>query len=426
VLDMKRLRDDPDAARAALRARGDRSDLDRILELDNKRREVLARVEALKAERNAGSKEVARLRKSGADSSEKERDLKRLGEEVARLDRDASEITEERDDLLAHLPNIRHASVPDGKDSADNVEVRSWGEKPSFDFEPKPHWDLGASLGILDMERGAKLSGAHWALFRGAGALLERALIGFMLDLHTREHGYTEIAPPYLVRRECMFGTGQLPKFEEDMYAVKNDDLFLIPTAEVPLTNLHRGEILQGSALPLCYTAYSACFRYEAGAYGRDTRGMQRIHQFDKVELVRLTTRERSYDELELMVSQAEEVLKRLGLHFRTMLLCAGDLGFSAAKCYDIEVWAPGMGRYLEVSSCSNCEDFQARRAQIRYRDPETGGVQYCHTLNGSGVALPRLFIALVETFQEADGSVRVPEALRPYAHELDRITVTV
>lgn len=420
MLDIKFVRENPDAVRRAAAAKRATVDIDAILSLDAKRRELLAKVESLKAERNTGSKEVGRLRKAGQDSAPLEARMRAIGEEIKLLDAEVSRVTAERDRLMAFVPNIPAPDVPEGPDSSANVVVREWGQKREFAFEPRPHWELGERLGILDQERAAKISGTGFILFRGAGARLERALWSFMLDLHTREHGYTEVFPPFLVTRDCMFGTGQLPKLEEDMYRLSADDLFLVPTAEVPVTNLHREEIIPGAALPLAYTAYTACFRREAGAWGRDTRGIVRVHQFDKVELVRFVRPESSADELEKLVGHAEEVLKKLGLHYRVVKLCTGDLSFAAAKCYDIEVWAPGLGRYLEVSSCSNFGDFQARRANVRYRDPETGAVGYVHTLNGSGTALPRALVALLETFQEADGSVRVPEALRPYMGGVD------
>jgi seryl-tRNA synthetase len=422
VLDIKRIRENTEQVKAAAAAKRARVDIDRILERDDQRRELLSRVEALKAERNAGSKEVGRLKKAGEDSSDLEARMRAIGEEIKGFDAEVTTVTAERDHLMAYVPNVPAADVPEGDDASGNVEVKSYGEKPAFAFEPKPHWDLGASLGILDAERAAKISGGGFILFKGHGARLERALWSFMLDLHTTVHGYTEILPPYLVNRESMFGTGQLPKLEDDMYRLEADGLFLIPTAEVPVTNLHRDEILPGASLPVAYTAYTACFRREAGAYGKDTRGIVRVHQFDKVELVRFAHPDGSYEELELLLSHAEKVLQKLGLHYRVVKLCAGDMSFSAAKCYDIEVWAPGVGRYLEVSSCSNFEDFQARRANIRYRDADTKKVAFVHTLNGSGTALPRALIAVLENYQQADGSVLVPEALRPYMGGLERI----
>ncbi len=422
MLDIKRIRENPDAVKAAVSAKHEKADVDRILDLDARRREALKRVEGLKAERNAGSKDIGRRKKAGEDTSDLQARVRAMGEEIKSLDAEVAEVTGERDRLMAWVPNVPAPDVPVGEDESANEVVREWGEKPEFAFEPKPHWDLGGTLGVIDLERAAKVSGAGFTLFRGLGARLERALWSFMLDLHTGEHGYTELLPPYLVNRDCMFGTGQLPKLEEDMYGLGEDGLFLIPTAEVPVTNYHRGEILPGAELPLAYAAYTACFRREAGAYGRDTRGMIRIHQFDKVEMVRFVRPETSYDELELLLTHAEEVLKRLGLHYRVLKLCTGDLSFAAAKCYDIEVWAPGVGRYLEVSSCSNFEDFQARRANIRFRDPESRAVGFVHTLNGSGVALPRAFVAILETFQREDGSVTMPEVLRPYMGGVERI----
>jgi seryl-tRNA synthetase len=415
LLDIKRIREEPDAVKAAAAAKNEKADVDRILELDGKRREALKRVEGLKAERNAGSKDIGRRKKAGEETSDLQTRIRAIGEEIKAIDSTVAAVTEERDALMAWVPNVPAADVPVGKDESANEVMREWGEKPEFAFEPKAHWDIGAELGVIDLERASKISGAGFTLFRGAGARLERALWSFMLDLHTTEHGYVELLPPYLANRDSMFGTGQIPKLEEDMYGLPEDGLFLIPTAEVPVTNYHAGEIIPGAELPLCYTAYTACFRREAGAYGRDTRGMIRVHQFDKVEMVRFVRPETSYDELEKLVAHAEVVLKRLGLHYRVLKLCTGDLSFAAAKCYDIEVWAPGVGRYLEVSSCSNFEDFQARRASIRFRDPENKSVGFVHTLNGSGVALPRAFVAILETFQHEDGSVTIPEALRPY-----------
>jgi seryl-tRNA synthetase len=422
VLDIKRIREEPEAVKAAAASKNDKADVDRILELDGKRREALTRVEGLKAERNAGSKDIGRRRKAGEDTAELQTRIRAIGEEIKAIDSTVAAVTEERDALMAWVPNVPAADVPVGADESANELVREWGEKPEYAFEPKAHWDIGSELGVIDLERAAKVSGAGFTLFRGAGARLERALLNFMLDLHTSEHGYTEMLPPYLVNRECMFGTGQIPKLEEDMYALSEDGLFLIPTAEVPVTNDHAGEIIPGAELPIAYAAYTACFRREAGAHGRDTRGMIRVHQFDKVEMVRFVRPETSYDELEKLVGHAEEVLKRLDLHYRVLRLCTGDLSFAAAKCYDLEVWAPGVGRYLEVSSCSNFEDFQARRANIRFRDPESKSVRFVHTLNGSGVALPRAFVAILETFQREDGSVTIPDVLRPYMGGLEVI----
>jgi seryl-tRNA synthetase len=420
MLDIKRIRENPEAVKAAAAAKNEKVDVDRILELDAKRREALTRVEALKAERNTGSKDIGKRRKAGEDTADLQARIRAIGEEIKGLDADVTETTQARDTLMAWVPNMPAPDVPVGEDESANEVVREWGEKPEYAFEPKAHWDLGAALGILDLERAAKIAGAGFMLFRGMGARLERALWTFMLDLHTTEHGYTELLPAFLANRDSMFGSGQIPKLEEDMYGLPEDGLFLIPTAEVPVTNYHRGEILPGSQLPIAYTAYTACFRREAGAAGRDTRGMIRVHQFDKVELVRFVRPEVSYDALELLLTHAEEVLKRLGLHYRVLRLCTGDLSFAAAKCYDIEVWAPGVGRYLEVSSCSNYEDFQARRAKIRFRDEEKKSVGFVHTLNGSGLALPRAFAAILETFQREDGSVMIPEVLRPYMGGLE------
>jgi seryl-tRNA synthetase len=415
MLDIRLIRDDPGAVKRGAAAKGESPDIDGILRLDAERRELLGAVERLKAERNSGSKDIGRLRKAGEDTSSLESRMREVGAEVKELDARVAELVRVRDSLLAWVPNLPAPDVPLGEDEGANELVREHGSKPEFTFEPRPHWELGDELGLLDLERASKLSGAGFPLFRGEGARLERALVSFMLELHTREHGYTELLPPYLVTRECMFGTGQLPKLEADMYRLEADDLFMIPTAEVPVTNCHRGEIIPGAQLPLAYTAYTACFRREAGAAGRETRGIVRVHQFDKVELVRFVHPERSDEELELLVAHAEEVLKRLGLHYRVMKLCTGDLSFAAAKCYDIEVWAPGVGRYLEVSSCSNFGDFQARRAGIRFRDAETKRVRFVHTLNGSGVALARLFVALLETYQREDGCATIPEELGAY-----------
>ena len=325
-------------------------------------------------------------------------------------------------DCLLMIPNLPHESVPAGHGSDDNPETRRWGTPPVFSFQPKPHWELGTQLQILDFDRGAKITGARFTLYRGAGALLERSLINFMLDLHTTQHSYTEILPPFMVNRQTMTGTGQLPKFEEDLFKIEGMDYFLIPTAEVPVTNIHQHEILDEGELPVCYTAYTPCFRKEAGSYGQDTRGLIRQHQFNKVELVKFTTPETSYDELESLLRNAEEVLKRLGLHYRVVTLCTGDLGFSSAKTYDIEVWLPGQGLFREISSCSNFEDFQARRASIRYRKSENKKIEFVHTLNGSGLAVGRTLVAILENYQQEDGTIIVPEALRPYMGGLEKI----
>ncbi len=424
MLELKRLRQDPDGCRAALARRGDPAILpllDAVLDLDRRRREVLVRAEALKAGRNAATEEVARRKRAHEPADELMAELRASGETVKALDAESREIDAGLDAALLRLPNLPHSDSPDGDASANRV-VRQWGSEPRFDFPPRPHWEIGAELGLFDLARGAKIAGSGFPLFTGMGARLVRALAGFMLDLHTREHGYLEVAPPYLVNRATMTGTGQLPKFEEDAYASPADDLFLIPTAEVPVTNLHRDEILEAAALPAAYTAYTPCFRREAGAHGKDTRGLIRVHQFDKVELVRLVRPEESDAELELLTGQAERVLQLLEIPYRVLELAAGDTGFAAARTYDLEAWAPGVGTWLEVSSASTFSDFQARRANIRFR-PEPGArPEFVHTLNASGVAFPRTIIALLENHQAADGTVRVPAALVPYLGA-DRLT---
>jgi seryl-tRNA synthetase len=417
VIDLKRLRQDPDGSRASLLRRRDPAVgplLDVVLELDRQRRELLVESETLKAERNAASEEVARRKRAKEPAAELMARLKRSGDEVKALDarlRDIEAVLEQR---ALTLPNFPAPDAPDGDASANRV-VRVRGEPPRFDFEPRPHWELGAALGLLDLPTGAKLAGSGFPLLRGLGARLARALGGFMLDLHTREHGYEEVAPPYLVNRATATATGQLPKFEEDLYAVPSDDLFLIPTAEVPLTNMHRDEILDAADLPRGYCAWTPCFRREAGAHGKDTRGLIRVHQFDKVELVRFARPEESAAEHERMTRHAEIVLERLGIPYRVVELAAGDIGFGSARTLDLEVWAAGVGTWLEASSSSTFTDFQARRANIRYRPEPTAKPEFVHTLNASGVAFPRTIIALLENNQAADGSVRVPEALVPY-----------
>jgi len=412
MLSLQTIREKPDLVRAALVSRGAELPLlDEVLTLDREWRRELGELEALRAERNETSR---RMGSEVARSPEVLAHMRDLSERIKGLEA----TVEEREAALNHrllvLPNIPHGSVPYGTDANENKIVRQWGTTRTFDFAPKPHWELGERLGIIDFERGVKLSGSRFYMMKGLGARMERGLINFMLDMHTKEHGYTEVLPPYLVRREIMVGTGQLPKFEAEAYRT-DDDMFLVPTAEVPLTNLHREEILEDSALPICYTAYSPCFRREAGAAGRDTRGLKRVHQFDKVELVKFATPESSYEELESLVGDAEAVLQRLGLAYRVVLLCTGDMGFASAKTYDLEVWAPGLGEWLEVSSCSNCGDFQARRANIRYRPGPGAKPEFVHTLNGSGLALPRIVIALLENGQQEDGSIRLPETVIPY-----------
>jgi seryl-tRNA synthetase len=417
MIDIKRLRQEPDAVRAALARRLD-SSLDAavsdLLALDAERRALLTRVETLKAQRNSASDEVARRKKAGQPADELLAVLKTSSEEVKSLDAQVRTIDERLEHELLRVPNLPHAGVPDGDASANRV-VRTWGDAPSFSFEPRPHWDLGAALGLFDLARGAKLAGSGFPLFTGLGARLVRSLASFMLDLHTREHGYTEVAPPLLVNRDSLLGTGQLPKFEEDLYRTADDDFFLIPTAEVPVTNIYRDEILEASALPIDMVAFTPCFRREAGAHGKDTRGLIRVHEFDKVELVRLVPPQASDAEHERLTGHAEKVLQLLGIPYRVLELAAGDTGFAAARTFDLEVWAAGIGTWLEASSASTFSDFQARRANIRYRPAPGARPEFVHTLNASGVAFPRTIIALLENNQQADGSVRVPEALVPY-----------
>ncbi len=416
MLDIKKAREDAAGLKARLALRGGdaAARVDGVVAADKRWREALQRVEALKAERNKVSKEVGQRKAKGQDAAELMARMKEVGAELEALEGGCREMEAEVNRLVLFVPNPPHASVPAGQSAEENQVVKVWGEKPEFPFPPKDHIQLGEALGALDFEAGRRVSGSGFVVYRGWGARLERGLLRFLLDLHTREHGYTEVSPPFLVLRDCMVGTGQLPKFEEDMYGVNGEPLFLAPTAEVPVTNLHRDQILKEAELPVAYAAYTPCFRREAGSYGKETRGLIRLHQFDKVELVRITKPEASYDELEKLRGHAERVLELLGLHYRTVLLCAGDMGFGAAKCYDLEVWAPGEGRYLEVSSCSNFEDFQARRMNLRFKAAD-GKNHLCHTLNGSGTALARLVVALMETGQRADGSIRLPEALAPY-----------
>lgn len=418
MLDPAYVRENVEAVRQRLAARGAdlSSDLEHLATLETQRRRLIPQLEGLKREQNTAGDEVARAKRQGLDARPIFEANKLRSQRIKQMEIELDAVEQQRARVLATVPNLPHPSVPEGKGADDNLVVRTWGEPREFDFEPTPHWDLGASLGILDFERATKISGARFAVLTGAGAQLERALINFMLTLHAGEHGYTEVQPPFLVNAATMYGTGQLPKFEQDLFKIAGDwDLFLIPTAEVPVTNLHRGEILDGRLLPLKYTAYTPCFRSEAGSYGADVRGLIRQHQFDKVELVKFTTAESSYDELEALTANAERVLQLLGLPYRTVLLCTGDMGFSAAKTYDIEVWLPSQRVYREISSCSNCEAFQARRANIRYRPQGTGKTEFVHTLNGSGLAVGRTWIALVENYQQADGSVVIPEVLRPF-----------
>ncbi len=425
MLDMKTIRDRPDDVAGALKNRNyDLELLDNVLSLDLERRQLLQDVEALKNERNVASKEIGRLKKSGADTSSRQRGMREVGERIQNLEQRVREVEDKLQPAMLRIPNLPHVSVPVGPDASGNQVVRTWGVPRVFDFPPQPHWDIGVRLGMLEFERATRMAGSGFPFYRGAGARLERALINFMLDVHTREHGYEEVSPPFLCNPAAMTGTGQLPRMAEDMYYLPTEDLYLIPTAEVPITNLYREEII-GAPLPLYFVGYSPCFRREAGAAGRETRGLNRIHQFDKVELVKLVAPGTAYDELEKLVRDAETVLQRLELPYRVLQLCTGDLSFAAAKCYDIELWAPGQQLWLEVSSCSTFEDFQARRAQIRYRTPD-GKTALVHTLNGSGVALPRLVVALIENGQQADGSVVIPAALRPYMNGMERITPPV
>jgi len=396
-----------------LATRSNPPNLDQFRELDSRRRAAISQTEQLKARKNAESTEIGRLRQQGADTSIRQQQVRAIGEEIAALDEQLKGLDGQFRELLAGIPNVPHPSVPVGRDAAANVEVRRAGEPRSFDFEPKAHWDLGPELGILDLERAAKITGARFALYWGLGARLERALINFMLDVHTREHGYTEVLPPFLVNSQSLFGTGQLPKFADDLFKCEKHDFWLIPTAEVPVTNIYRDETIEGDLLPVKLCAYTPCFRSEAGSYGRDVRGIIRQHQFQKVELVKFTRPEQSYDELEKLTADAEDILRRLGLPFRTVVLSTGDTGFSAAKTYDLEVWLPGQNDYKEISSCSNFEAFQARRAGIRFKSGNKS--EHAHTLNGSGLAVGRTWVAIIENYQQADGTVVVPDALRPY-----------
>ena len=414
MLDIKRIREEREAVEKGLSGRSGSFSVDTALKLDDERRALLKEVESKKAERNQVSKEIPQRKKAGEDVTATIAQMRELGDEISATDEKIRAIEEKLRMELLSIPNVPHKSVPFGKDDSDNVEMRKFLSPRDFDFEPKPHWDLGTDLHLLDFDRGAKLSGARFTIMTGRGARLERSIYNFMLDLHTIDQDYLEIEPPYLVNRASMTGTGQLPKFEEDMYHCNEDDLFLIPTAEVPVTNIYRDEILDEKDLPRYMTAFTPCFRREAGSAGRDTRGIIRQHQFDKVELVKFVKPEGSYDELEKLTNDAEEVLKRLEIPYRVVTLSSGDLGFSSAKTYDIEVWMPSYQRYVEISSCSNFEDYQARRANIRFRDAQ-GNVRYVHTLNGSGLAVGRTWAAVVENYQNADGSITIPDALRPY-----------
>jgi seryl-tRNA synthetase len=416
MLDIRLLREKPEWVRERLNTRGTdfSAQLETILATDAERRRLETEVQRLSAERNKTSKEIGALRAKKADSSALETRVRAIGEEIDGLNSQLTQVDDEQRNLLLSIPNLPHESVPVGADASANPVVKTWGDKPIFSFQPKEHVELATKLGLVDFERATKLSGSGFLCFTGAGARLQRALIQFLIDLHTEHHGYREISPPYIVRRDVLVGTAQLPKFEEDQYGIRGGQLFLIPTAEVPVTNYYREEIVSSTDLPKLFVSHTPCFRQEAGAAGKETRGMIRVHQFDKVELVKITTRETSYAELETLVQDAEKVLQLLGLHYQVVALCTGDMGFGSAKTYDIEVWAPGQNRYLEVSSCSNCEDFQARRMSLRYKDAE-GKNHLAHTLNGSGTALPRLYVALLETYQQPDGSIAIPEVLQGY-----------
>ncbi|MEE4312718.1 MAG: serine--tRNA ligase [candidate division KSB1 bacterium] len=415
MLDMKYIRNNVEAVKKAVRLKKEHADIDGLMALDAERRGILAEVEQLKHRRNTVSEDIAKLKKEKQDASKVIAEMKEVSNRIKEMD----EVVKEKDDqifqLLSGIPNIPHDSVPIGDSEAYNAEIKSWGKPAKKDFTPKPHWEVGEALDIIDLKGGSQVAGSSFINYKGLGAKLQRSLITFMLDLHIEKHGYTEMYPPYLVNRQSMFGTAQLPKLEEDMYFINEDDLFLIPTAEVPVTNLLAGQVLQGEELPVYYTAYTPCFRREAGAHGKDTRGLIRVHQFDKVEMVKFVEPSTSYDELEKLLGNAEEVLQLLELPYRVLSLCTGDLSFAAAKCYDIEVWAEGLGKYLEVSSCSNFQDFQARRANIRYKPDQNAKPEYVHTLNGSGLALPRTMIAIMENYQTDEGTIIVPDVLRKY-----------
>lgn len=415
MLDLELIRKNPEFVKERLKTRGEGFEelVDKVMELDHERRSILRELESLRAERNAKSKEIGMLKRKGEDTSSLEEEVKKIKESIEAYEEKLASVEEKLRDLMLRIPNLPHKSVPIGRDESENVEVRRWGKPRDFSFEPRPHWEIGERLGIFDFERAGKISGSRFVILKDWGAKLERALINFMLDLHSRK-GYKEVWPPHLVRPEILIGTGQLPKFEEELYKCERDDLYLIPTAEVPLTNLYRDEILSEEDLPIYMVSYTPCYRREAGSYGKDVRGIIRQHQFNKVELVKIVKPEHSYEELERLTADAEDVLRLLELPYRVVLLCTGDMGFASAKTYDIEVWFPSQGRYREISSCSNCEDFQARRMNTRYRDAQ-GKLHFVHTLNGSGLAIGRTLAAILENYQQEDGSVVVPEALRDY-----------
>lgn len=418
MLDLKRIRNNPEDIKKQLVNRGedfDLSNIDKVVALDQKRRKILVEVESLKNKRNQDSSEIAKIKRNGGNADALVSEMKEVSDKIKGYDVQLSEVNDKMEYIMLRIPNIPNPAVPEGKTDEDNVEIRRWSEPTKFNFKPKAHWDIGTDLNILDFERGGKVSGSRFTFYRGLGARLERAVITYYLDFHTEKHGYEEIFPPYMVNRTSMTGTGQLPKFEEDAFRIANNDFFLIPTAEVPVTNFYRNEVLRGEDLPIKHVAYSACFRAEAGSAGRDTRGIIRQHQFNKVEMVKFTKPEQSYEELEKLTNDAEDVLKGLKLPYRVVRICKGDLGFTAALKYDIEVWMPSYNRYVEISSCSNFEDFQARRANIKYKETPKDKPQYVHTLNGSGVAVGRTVAAILENYQQADGSVIIPELLRPY-----------
>ena len=424
MLDIKDLRQNIDFVRQKMDDRGQKIDFDRFIDLDAKRRDILQAVETLRNERNSVSKQVGELKKKKEDASALIEKMGNVSAKIKEYDESLRVTEEELNAFVMVVPNVQHESVPQGQGSEDNTVVRTWGEKPVFSFEPKQHFELGESLNILDFARGAKITGARFTVYRGAGAQLERALFNFMLDLHVEKHGYTEVLTPFMVNAESMTGTGQLPKFKEDLFKIEGMEYYLIPTAEVPVTNIYRDEILEEEKLPIYLVAYSPCFRSEAGSYGKDTRGLIRQHQFNKVEMVKFSQPETSYDELEKLTANAEDVLEKLGIAYRTVCLCTADLGFSSAKTYDVEAWMPGQNTYREISSCSNFDDFQARRASIRFRRTDSGKVDFVHTLNGSGLAVGRTVVAILENYQQADGSVLIPEVLRPYMRGLERITL--
>ncbi len=421
MLDLEFIRQNPETVREAAKNKLEKVDIDGFLDLDRRRRKLTTQAEHLRGQRNANSNKVAELKKSGGRTADLVKETREISAKIKQMEAELTALDEQFQTALLTFPNIPAEDTPIGRDETDNVEMKHWGERATFDFQPKPHWDIAKQLDIIDFEAATKIAEPFFVLYKAAGARLERALINFMLDLHTEQHGYTEVFPPFLTNRKAMTGTGQLPKLEQDMYRCEIDDLFLIPTAEVPVTNMHRDQVLDAARLPICYAAYTACFRREAGSYGRHTRGLMRVHQFDKVELVKFVRPETSHQELEALLDNAEEVVRQLGIEYRVMRLCTGEMSFAAGKCYDIEVWAPAIERWLEVSSCSNYGDFQARRSNIRFREGD-GKPQFVHTLNGSGVALARLVLAIIEQYQTTDGRVRVPDALRPYMGGLELI----